>query len=140
MEWRITRRRAIVAMELAIILPTLIIFFLGAIDYGRFIETDLAVTNAVRVGSARGTESPFTPETRDRWEKAIREAVLDEMSGLGRFDEEEMTLTITTTPNPDGTWAITTQVEYPFHTVVNWPMIPEERIVIKALTFQSNSP
>ena len=46
-----SRRSGAVAVELALILPLLVLIVLGAVDFGRFANTYIAVTNACRAGA-----------------------------------------------------------------------------------------
>ena len=88
-------RRGQSMVELALILPTLILMTLGMVDYGRAYYFQVAITNAAREGARTGivniylgprvptcTTSPyaFCPVQTD---DNIRQAVQSELSGTG---------------------------------------------------------
>ncbi|MGE0529393.1 MAG: TadE family protein [Bdellovibrionales bacterium] len=128
MEWTRTmkiggRRQASTAVELALILPFLVLFMLGAVDFGRFAYFYLAVTNGARTGAGVGSEHLFTPGTLSRWEGKIREAVIEELAGMPGFEENNVTITLRTTQEADDLWQAAVTVHYPFKTAVNWPTL-----------------
>lgn len=45
------RERGAAAVELAIIMPLLLLFIAGIVDFGRFFMTEIQLTNAVREGA-----------------------------------------------------------------------------------------
>src|SRR5438034_6510408 len=60
-------RPAVAAVELAILLPVLVLIVLGCIDFGRFAYNYIAVTNAARAGAAYGMMNNYTSSTLSNW-------------------------------------------------------------------------
>jgi Flp pilus assembly protein TadG len=117
-------RRAAAAAELAFLLPILVIIVLGCVDFGRFLYTYIAVTNAARAGAGYGSVNPYTTSTYGTWQTDIRSAVIDELSGVYGFDSGNLTVTSTGVTEASGYWRAQVQVQYPFQTLVSWPTIP----------------
>ena len=123
-----SRRPGAAALELALILPLLILVALGTIDFGRFAYTYIAVTNAARAGAGFGSSHFFTPTTQPLWEQYIREAAVNEMCpssspGSGSFDPDKISIVVTFLS--DGQKRVKVEVGYPFSmivfpTIVNW--------------------
>src|SRR5438876_6289486 len=106
-------------VELALILPVLMMLLLGCIGFGRFPHSYIAVTNAARVGAGFGSVNPYTTATDKEWNAAIKSAVVDEMSKLNGFDSTQ--LIVPSTKPQSGN--VTVTVKYPFQTVVDWSLI-----------------
>jgi Flp pilus assembly protein TadG len=119
-----TPRRAAAAAELAFILPVLVMIVLGCVDFGRFLYTYIAVTNAARAGAGYGSVNAYTTSTYGTWQTDIRSAVIDELSGVYGFDSGDLTVTSTGVTESSGYWRAQVQVQYPFETLVSWPSIP----------------
>ena len=119
----ISRRCGAASVELAIILPVLLTVILGCIDFGRLSQTHIAVTNAARAGSGFASMHPFTSTTQAAWENQLRQAIADEMSD---FDANQIQVSATKTHDPNALWRVRVVVTYPFETTVNWPFIPNQ--------------
>ncbi len=117
-------RRGLAATEFAVLLPLLMTLVLGALDFGRFAYTLIAVTNAARSGAGFGSNHPFTAATMPAWQAQVNAAVTDEMSGVAAFDAGQLTVTICTPTDADGNWQASVAVAYPFQPLVAWPGLP----------------
>ena len=115
------RRRGASAVEFAVILPVLMLLVLGAVDFGRFASTYIAVTNAARAAAAFGAMNPYSTVTQSTWTAQVKQAAFDEMSG---YDTSLLSVTTTPTSEADGLWRVSVVASYPFKTVVSWPGIP----------------
>ena len=73
------------ATELAIIMPVLILLTLGCIDFGRLVNSLIAITNAARAGVGIGIMSrypdpdPSTGTGLANWQKSVCDAVANEL-------------------------------------------------------------
>lgn len=123
---RSRRRGGVAALELAIVLPLLILLLLGACDFGRFAHTQVAVASAARAGAAVAYQNRPTPATRAQWEAEIRAAVRDELAALSGFRAADLTVTISTAAEPGGNQRASIQVRYPFRTLISWVGIPAQ--------------
>ena len=120
------RRRGSATLEMAIMLPLLLMVGLISVDFGRFANSHIAVTNAARAGAGLGSMHRATPATLPIWEAAIRATVEDEMENNHWFKPEDLVMN----PAPvsidegNGFSRIEVTVSYPFQTIVNWPFLP----------------
>ncbi len=117
------RRRGAAALELALIMPLLMVIVLGCVDFGRFVYTYIAVTNAARVGASFGSTHPVTSITWPLWEQQIRDAIAAELGPA--FDPAQIVVpapVIKTDAN--ALKRVSVQVSYPFATLVTWPALP----------------
>ena len=73
------------ATELALIMPVLILLILGCLDFGRFVNSSIAVTNAARAGAGIGIMTrypdpePATGTGLANWQMSICAAVANEL-------------------------------------------------------------
>jgi hypothetical protein len=121
-------RRAATALEFAVILPLLLTLILACVDFGRFAYTYIVVTNAARVGASFATVNPYTPETYSLWQDSIQQAIKQEMMGMGKFNEEELTVQTAVNLQSDQIWSAQIDVSYPFQTLIAWPGMPIGRV------------
>jgi Flp pilus assembly protein TadG len=112
------------AVELAIVLPLLLMLALAAADGGRFVHQWIAVINSSRVGANYAATHSFTVATSANWEAGIRTAVHEELQHLPEFDATRLTVTITSATDADGRQRVEVRAAYPFDTLVNWPTLP----------------
>jgi hypothetical protein len=117
--------RGAVACEAALATPILLLFALGGADMGRVAHYQQIVSNAARTAAEVGATRQFTDFTRPTWEADIRQAVVDELQNIPGFSEEAMEFSLATSDDGGGT-RIEIQVEFPFRTVANWPLLPAE--------------
>jgi Flp pilus assembly protein TadG len=125
----ITPRRAAVgaaAVEMAFVLPLVLLLTFAAIDFGRIVHANLVVSNAARCGAEYGAMHEFTSYTRPSWEAQIRSAIEDEMAGLQGFSATNLQSTYTTTTDSDGLFQLKVRASYPFTTIINWPGVPAQ--------------
>jgi Flp pilus assembly protein TadG len=132
---RSQRSRGVAAVELGLILPVLMLIVLGAIDFGRFAYSYIAVTNAARAGAGFGIMHPYTTATESAWQADVRQAVLDELATV--VDPNDVT--VTTPPRvveKDGLQRITVTVSFPFQTLIAWPGIPNQLTLTRSIVMR----
>jgi Flp pilus assembly protein TadG len=61
--WNRHRRRGIVAVELALILPVLLVLLAGTLEIGRVIEVEQILSNAVREGARQAITAKAAPSS-----------------------------------------------------------------------------
>jgi Flp pilus assembly protein TadG len=106
----------------------------GCVDFGRFAYSYLAVTNAARAGAATGSVRSFTPDTYTNWEQSVRAAVIAEMEGVPRFDENQLQIEPSLLSGDSGqTRRFRLEVSYPFQMLVNWPLLPSQVTLRRSL-------
>jgi Flp pilus assembly protein TadG len=114
-------RRGAAALELALVLPVLLLIIFGCVDFGRVVYVAIALNSATGAGTAYAATHRFT---RPSWETQIRETVLQELQTIPDFEAHNLTVTVETIVNQDDSVQVAVQASYPFHTVVNWPALP----------------
>jgi Flp pilus assembly protein TadG len=119
-----SERNGALAIEFAIVLPLLMLLLLGAIDFGRFSHTAIAVANAARSGAGVGALNPVSQASRPAWEAEIRQAARIELEGVNGFDPARLNVAIETATDANGRDLVTVTVTYPFETLLNWVGIP----------------
>lgn len=128
------QRRGVALVELAIVLFLLVTIVVGCVDFGRFAYTHIAVTNAAREGAYFATTNPPTQLTRSRWEAAIRDAVVDELSGMVGFDNDRLVVTSELQAGSDPERpSVRVDVSYPFHPILPWMTIREEVPIMRTV-------
>jgi len=132
-------RRAVAAAELALVLPLLLILIGGCIDFGRFSHVNITVTNAARTGAEFGSTHTCTPATLTLWEDNVRQAVVNEMAGLRRFDAARLTVTITLVTVGDHP-RVEVDVGYPFETLGHWPGLPKHLTLRRVVSMSTARP
>jgi Flp pilus assembly protein TadG len=114
------------AVEMAFVLPLVLLLTFAAIDFGRVVHAYLVVSNAARCGAEYGAMHEFTTYTRPSWEAQIRSTVEDEMAGLQAFSATNLQTTYATTTDTDGLFQLKVRASYPFTTIINWPGVPAQ--------------
>lgn len=112
------------AVEFAIVLPILITVLLGMNDFGRFSYTDIALANSARSGAAYASMNQFESSTSAAWHAGVRQAAIDELSQSPAFDTSMLVITATSTIESGGLRRVSVVAEYPFETIISWPLIP----------------
>jgi Flp pilus assembly protein TadG len=119
------RRRGATAAELAIILPLFVTIVLGAVDFGRFAYTSIAVSNAARAAASYAMMNPpdnsSSPSTS--WQSSVTQCATNEMSGQPGFQSGSLTTIVSIADgdeSPHGTWRFTITASYPFQTLIPW--------------------
>lgn len=122
------RRQGAAAVELALLLPLLLLFMLGAVDFGRFAHAYLGVTNSARAGAGYASMHDYTASSKPAWDDALRATARAEMQYLMDADpahgENDLVVTAVRTIEADGYRRVAVDVAYPFDTLVRWPGIP----------------
>jgi len=118
-------------VEMALILPLLILLFLICVDFGRFATVHVAVTNAAREGANFGGTHSFTDATYELWKSKMGDAITEEMQGVPAFSEDELTIDEPTVLASDQRARVQVKVSYVFRPAVAWPAIPRELTIVR---------
>jgi len=118
-------RRGVAAVEFAVALPLLVTIMLGAVDFGRFAFSHVAVRNASSEAATWGAHTPITdfPGGLSAWTVAVQTIAVNETKVLEPSISTDQ-VTVDATVLSEGRVRVT--IEYDFHTVVPWPGIPAE--------------
>lgn len=118
---RPSRRRGTAALELAFILPVLIVLVLVSVDLGRGTQYDVVLSNAAREGAAYGATHRETVRTHDAWEAEIRRRVQGEAAYLPEFDSDQLDVAVEIIAQTDGSRRIEVEAAYPFEMILDVP-------------------
>jgi Flp pilus assembly protein TadG len=113
-------------VELAAVLPVLILLLLGAVDFGRFATTYLVVEGAARSAAATGAAQPYTAATKTAWADRVRQAAVEQVTGLPGHDASQLQVTTTTAAEGADDVRVQVTVRYPFTAILPWPGVPAE--------------
>lgn len=121
-------RRAAAALELALILPLFVTIVLASVDFGRFAYMYLSAINASRAAAGLATSTAYSAGSLLNWQRAVRDAVRDEMSQQQGFDATRLTIgtPVVSTEPSTGFRRVAVTVTYRFETIVNWPLLPSQ--------------
>jgi Flp pilus assembly protein TadG len=115
-------------VETALSLSILVFLLLGGADLARAFSAQVGVLNAARAGAeARVTRAAAT-------DAAAQTYALDE---LGRVPGVDPALATVTCTSPAGGDLLTTcRVQYPFRTLVAWPLVPNSIALDRSAVFR----
>jgi Flp pilus assembly protein TadG len=120
-----SRRRGATAAELAIILPLFVTIVLGAVDFGRFAYTHIAVSNAARAAASyammNAPDDIASPSTS--WQSSVTQRATNEMSEHPGFQSGSLITSVSIASgdeSPYSTWRFITTASYPFQTLIPW--------------------
>lgn len=119
-------RPAAAAVELAIVLPFLMLVVLGCVDFGRFLYYYIALNNASRSGAAYASMNPYVGDDLLTWKAAIQEVARDEMVNQTGYTRSLLTTETESVLDGPGLHRFQVTASYPFQTIVNWPGIPHK--------------
>jgi Flp pilus assembly protein TadG len=112
------RRRAVAAVELAVVLPFLVFLFLVAVDYCRVFYYSQVITTCARNG-ALYVSDPQSP-VQSPYSSLSAAATADADPSYA----SQITVTSSTGSDTNGNYTIVT-VTYPFTTLIQYPGIPQ---------------
>ncbi len=133
-------RRAATAIEMAIVMPVLLLLILGCLDFGRFADALIAVTNAARAGAGAGIMGhyPDPDPTKSagliNWQMSICTAVANELGMSDDFtpagsgdpngytNSQGLYVQAVRIGEGGGLWRAQVTARYPFH----WWSVPSE--------------
>src|SRR6188508_560344 len=111
--------RGVAVVELAVLLPLLILLFMIAIDFARVFYFSLSLTNCARAGALYASdptvadESPFA---------SVQAAVLSDATNFS----PQPTISSTTGVDSQGRKYVTVTASYTFQTITGFPGIPAQ--------------
>ena len=118
--------RGVLLIEMAFILPVLIIVLVLAIDISRFMIVTMALNNAVDQGIVAGSNNALNLTTQTTWTNQIRSAITNSMSQYSWFNPAKLNVTIPTPSTSNGMIdssgfrSIRVQISYQAEYVIPW--------------------
>ena len=136
-------RHGLAAVELALLLPLILLIVIGCIDFGRFAHSFVAVTNAARAGAGFAAMHPPTQASLPQWNSSISDRVLQELDqtltshGLTNNDVTVTAAQIVETAQGSATrWRVTVTVTMPFQSIVAFPLLPQNVTLTRSTTMR----
>lgn len=87
-------RRAVLLIEMAFILPVLLLVMVLAIDLSRFLIVTMALNNSVNQGAVAGSNTALNLSTQSTWNNKIRSAISNSMAYYTWFDPSKLNVTV----------------------------------------------
>ena len=130
-----THRCGAAALELAVVLPLLVLLVFGCVDLGRSIGAYVIVSNAARVGAEYGATHGYTSFSYASWQNQVITAATQEMQGTGAsFDSNKLTISVTATPTTGNLYRTTVVATYRFSMLTSVPGLPAQIAVTHSVT------
>ena len=124
--------RGVAVVELAVLLPLLILLFMIAIDFARVYYFSLSLTNCARAGAlyasdpSTADESPFS---------SVQQAALADATNLS----PQPTITSTSGTDASGRRYVSVTANYTFQTVTGFPGIPTQVPLRRTVTMSESA-
>jgi Flp pilus assembly protein TadG len=136
---RRTARHGAAAMELAFVLPILILLAVGCVDYGRYAYYSVGVQNAARAGAEYAAMNPYSTSGQAAWTNGVIQAAQDEMTNQTGYIPAALSVTPSVKiEKSTGLPIITVATTYTgFTSAVNWPGIPQNPTLSASVVIRS---
>ena len=95
-------RKGVVLIEMAMILPVIILLLVITIDLCRFLIVSSALSNAISQGINVGSSTTVTTATTDNWRTTIENSILDSLHQYSWFNPTSLTFDIPTPSTSNG--------------------------------------
>lgn len=95
-------RRAVLLIEMAFVLPVLVIVLVLAIDISRFLIVTMALNNAANQGAVAGSNHALNLTSQSAWNSQIQNAISNSMAQYSWFDDSRLSVTIPTPLSANG--------------------------------------
>ncbi len=121
-----TGRRAVLLIEMAFILPVLLLVMVLAIDVSRFLIVTMALNNSVNQGAVAGSNTALNLSSQTTWTNTIHSAISNSMANYNWFDPSKLNISapVPSTSNgmidSSGFRSIEVNVTYQADYVIPW--------------------
>ena len=119
-------RSAVVLIELACILPVILMILVLAVDLGRFLIISMSLNNAINQGLVAGSNNALNISSASAWNSRIQNTILQSMSQYSWFNANDLSITIPTPSvsngliDANGFRSIEVSVTYQTQFVIPW--------------------
>lgn len=96
------KRSGVAMVELALILPILILVMVLAIDLSRFLIVSISLNNALNQGVATGAITPLSTSATNTWKAAIENTIQQSLSQYSWYQPGNLVVTIPTPSTTNG--------------------------------------
>jgi Flp pilus assembly protein TadG len=121
-------RRAVAAVELAVLLPFLAFLFVIAVDWARIFYYSLICTNCARNGAIWAAD-PYGQQSGYSCYNNLTSAALADAPQL----TPSPTVTSTNGTDNSGNSYVTVSVSFPFQTITNFPGVPTTTNIVRTV-------
>jgi Flp pilus assembly protein TadG len=122
------KRSGAAALELALVLPILIVLALWCVDYGRYAYYSIGVQNAARAAAEYAIMHPYSASGKAAWTSAVTQAARDEMTNQTGYASGSLSVTVqpVTFEKSTGLPIIQLTATYTGFTTLPYPGIPKD--------------
>jgi Flp pilus assembly protein TadG len=114
--------RGMAAVELAFVIPPIVLIFMGIVDYARVFSDSVALANCARNGAFYASDPAFAASTPYA---SLTQAATADASNLSPAP----TVTSVTGTDAAGKKYVDVTVSYTFHTIATYPGIPNPVLI-----------
>ena len=125
---RRSERRAVAAVELAVLLPFLLFLAVIATDWARLLYFTITINSCARSGALYSSDAVLAAQSRY---VTVKDAALAEAPGI--LDANTTTVTPTPTIDSAGNRAVIVTVQTPFSTITNFPGVPSSQTLSRSV-------
>jgi TadE-like protein len=108
--------RGVAMVEMALVLPLLLMLFVAGVDFARVFFCAVTITNCAANGASYASQSVFDPKSPYTSTKAAALADAGDLSPTPNVSSASGV-------DPSGNSYVEVTVTYPFRTLINWPGI-----------------
>lgn len=130
------QRAGATAVELAVVLPVLLLLAIACSDLSRAFRSRQVVCNATRCGAIFGASKQFTDETELQWRTQLETAIQRELQNLSDFQPDSADVSLNVQSDAQQSKRISVQTRYPFKTIFSWPGIADEIMIEHRVEFR----
>jgi Flp pilus assembly protein TadG len=119
-------RRAAAAVELALVLPVLLLLAFGCAELGRAVAIYSMVSSAACAGAEYGATHGYTSYTYSSWQEQVAQQAQTAVQGNQTLNSSLLLVSVETTAETGGYNLGTVTANYQFSTITQWPGLPHE--------------
>ncbi len=123
-------QRGQAAVELALLLPVLLLIVVGIVDLGRAYRAAVMLTNAAHQGAVYGSSSATAASDADE----IRDIVLADAATIGG----SVAVTSDVDTDPYGSLRVSVTASYTFTPLFPYPGLPQSVAIVRTATMRVN--
>lgn len=133
-------RRAALLIEIAFILPVLMVVLILSIDISRFLIVTMALNNAVDQGVVSGSNTALNLTSQSTWDTQIRTSVSNSMAQYKWFNPANLSVNVPVPSTTNGLIdssgfrSIQVQISYQTDYVIPWQGYTSPNLVTITLT------
>jgi Flp pilus assembly protein TadG len=118
--------RGAAAVELALVLPVLLLLAFGCAELGRAVAIYSMVSCAACAGAEYGATHGYSSYTYSSWEQQVIQQAQTAVQGNQTLSASLLSVSVATTAESGGYNLGTVTANYQFSTITHWPGLPSD--------------